>query len=144
MNQIIKQLKLLFYLIVGVSLLLMAVVEFLLLDIAGGLFADDKQFEFVYQSFMILLTLGGIYVVLRFFKFEGIKKRIQEHQLTAYSRWSLIRMLVLEGIAILNIGGYFLFVNSSFVYLWLIIMLSFSFLYPTRERLINETGIDEK
>lgn len=144
MNQIIKQLKLLFYLIVGVSLLLMAVVEFLLLDIAGGLFADDKQFEFVYQSFMILLTLGGIYVVLRFFKFEGIKKRIQEHQLTAYSRWSLIRMLVLEGIAILNIGGYFLFVNSSFVYLWLIIMLSFSFLYPTRERLINETGIDVK
>ena len=144
MNQIIKQLKLLFYLIVGVSLLLMAVVEFLLLDIAGGLFADDKQFEFVYQSFMILLTLGGIYVVLRFFKFEGIKKRIQEHQLTAYSRWSLIRMLVLEGIAILNIGGYFLFVNSSFVYLWLIIILSFSFLYPTRERLINETGIDEK
>lgn len=144
MNQIIKQLKLLFYLIVGVSLLLMAVVEFLLLDIAGGLFADDKQFEFVYQSFMILLTLGGIYVVLRFFKFEGIKKRIQEHQLTAYSRWSLIRMLVLEGIAILNIGGYFLFVNSSFVYLWLIIMLSFSFLYPTRERLINEMGIDEK
>lgn len=144
MSQIIKQLKLLFYLIVGVSLLLMAVVEFLLLDIAGGLFADDKQFEFVYQSFMILLTLGGIYVVLRFFKFEGIKKRIQEHQLTAYSRWSLIRMLVLEGIAILNIGGYFLFVNSSFVYLWLIIMLSFSFLYPTRERLINETGIDEK
>ena len=144
MNQIIKQLKLLFYLIVGVSLLLMAVVEFLLLDIAGGLFADDKQIEFVYQSFMILLTLGGIYVVLRFFKFEGIKKRIQEHQLTAYSRWSLIRMLVLEGVAILNIGGYFLFVNSSFVYLWLIIMLSFSFLYPTRERLINETGIDEK
>lgn len=144
MNQIIKQLKLLFYLIVGVSLLLMAVVEFLLLDIAGGLFADDKQFEFVYQSFMILLTLGGIYVVLRFFKFEGIKKRIQEHQLTAYSRWSLIRMLVLEGIAILNIGGYFLFVNSSFVYLWLIIILSFSFLYPTRERLINEMGIDEK
>ena len=144
MSQIIKQLKLLFYLIVGVSLLLMAVVEFLLLDIAGGLFADDKQFEFVYQSFMILLTLGGIYVVLRLFKFEGIKKRIQEHQLTAYSRWSLIRMLVLEGIAILNIGGYFLFVNSSFVYLWLIIMLSFSFLYPTRERLINETGIDEK
>ena len=144
MSQIIKQLKLLFYLIVGVSLLLMAVVEFLLLDIAGGLFADDKQFEFVYQSFMILLTLGGIYVVLRFFKFEGIKKRIQEHQLTAYSRWSLIRMLVLEGIAILNIGGYFLFVNSSFVYLWLIIILSFSFLYPTRERLINETGIDEK
>lgn len=144
MNQIIKQLKLLFYLIVGVSLLLMAVVEFLLLDIAGGLFADDKQFEFVYQSFMILLTLGCIYVVLRLFKFEGIKKRIQEHQLTAYSRWSLIRMLVLEGIAILNIGGYFLFVNSSFVYLWLIIMLSFSFLYPTRERLINETGIDEK
>lgn len=144
MNQIIKQLKLLFYLIVGVSLLLMAVVEFLLLDIAGGLFADDKQFEFVYQSFMILLTLGGIYVVLRFFKFEGIKKRIQEHQLTVYSRWSLIRMLVLEGIAILNIGGYFLFVNSSFVYLWLIIILSFSFLYPTRERLINEMGIDEK
>lgn len=144
MNQIIKQLKLLFYLIVGVSLLLMAVVEFLFLDIAGGLFADDKQFEFVYQSFMILLTLGCIYVVLRLFKFEGIKKRIQEHQLTAYSRWSLIRMLVLEGIAILNIGGYFLFVNSSFVYLWLIIMLSFSFLYPTRERLINETGIDEK
>ena len=74
MSQIIKQLKLLFYLIVGVSLLLMAVVEFLLLDIAGGLFADDKQFEFVYQSFMILLTLGGIYVVLRFFKFEGIIK----------------------------------------------------------------------
>ncbi len=144
MNQIIKQLKLLFYLIVGVSLVLMAVVEFLLLDIAGGLFADDKLFEFVYQSFMILLTLGGIYVVLRLFKFEGIKKRIQEHQLTAYSRWSLIRMLVLEGIAILNIGGYFLFVNSSFVYLWLIIMLSFSFLFPTRERLINETGIDEK
>lgn len=144
MNQIIKQLKLLFYLIVGVSLLLMDVVEFLLLDIAGGLFADDKQFEFVYQSFMILLTLGGIYITLRWFKFEAIKNKLQENKLTAYSRWSLIRMFVLEGIAILNIGGYFLFVNSSFVYLWLIIMLSFSFLYPTRERLINETGIDEK
>ena len=144
MSQIIKQLKLLFYLIMGVSLLLMAVVEFLLLDIAGGLFADDKQFEFVYQSFMILLTLGGIYITLRWFKFEAIKNKLHENKLTAYSRWSLIRMLVLEGIAILNIGGYFLFVNSSFVYLWLIIMLSFSFLYPTRERLINETGIDEK
>lgn len=144
MNQINNKLRILFFVILCVNLLFIALVELILLDIAGGLFTEDKQLEFVYQTVMTLLTLGGIYIVLRLFKFEGIKKRIQEQNLIAYFRWTCIRMLILGWFAIFNIVGYFIFVNSSFVYLWLIIMLSLSFLFPTKERLVNETGIDEK
>jgi hypothetical protein len=144
MEKIIKELKLIYWGIVSVLLLFAFLVEFVLIDVVGGVFADDKQFEFIMQSLMSLLTLSAIYMSLRLFKFEKVVTAIREYPLEQYKSYSILRMVLLECPLLFNIICYWLFVQSSFAWLGVIIGLAFPFVYPSKERFLSETGSVEE
>ena len=144
MKQLITELKAVYIALVTGILLFMAIIEYVFLDETGGIFLDNRQFEFIYQTVMILVSLSACYFSLRLFKFKKIQTELSERPLQAYKSWSIFRMVLLEGPAMLNAVGYWFFENSSFEYLWLILLLSFAFLYPTKERFMNETGYFEE
>lgn len=143
MESIIKELKVVYWGIVAGVLFLAFLVEFVLIDKEGGAFIDDKQFEFIMQSLMTLVTLSAIYLSLRLFKFQKIATAIRENPLEKYKSYSVVRMVMLEGPLLFNIICYMLFVNSSFAWLGVIIGLAFPFVYPSKERFQSETGCIE-
>jgi hypothetical protein len=104
---------------------------------------NNKSFEFVYQTLMILFTLGFIFCALRLFKISGVRHRIKENPLASYTAWSMVRLSMLAVPLLLNMIGYWLFVNSSFVWLAVILALAFPFVYPGKTRFIQETEIGE-
>ena len=143
MKQTIKTLKGIFWGIVGGACMFFAVAEFVLMDSTGGLMTNEPQLEFICQSLMVLATLVSIYLSLRLFKINYVQQQIRTSPLQAYTKWSIIRMALLEAPLFLNILGYWLFVNGSFAWLATILLLAFPFVYPTEERYINEVGFTE-
>lgn len=141
MNQQINILKI-FYWTTLISLTLVAVIveEFFYSDSPVGILVGRQQLEFVYQTLVVLITLSCCYGSLRLFRLKRIVKELHEHPLTSYQKWSVIRIAMLEVPYFLCIMGYMLFVNPSFVYLGLILLLTFPFIYPTKGRFVNETG----
>lgn len=144
MNQLINTQKIIYFGNLGGMLLLAAIIEFVLLDNMGGVFVGYKQFEFVFQNIMVMLTLGAIYLSLRLFKFHKVEALLHNRPLESYPKWSVIRLMVLMFPALLNIIGYWFFENPSFLYLWLLILLASPFLYPSKGKFCNETGYVEK
>ena len=144
MEQIVKNLKLIYWSIITGIILLSLVVEFVMIDETGGTGTAGGTFEFILLSLSTLLTMGGLYGALRLFKIRKVEEQIRETPLAKYHPLSVIRMTLLEGPALLNIIGYMLFVNTSFVWLGLIAFMGFFFIYPSKERFIAETGYVEK
>lgn len=144
MKQTIITLKGIFWGIVGSACLFFAITEFILMDPVGGLLTSEPQLEFICQSVMVLVTLVSIYLSLRLFKFNGIQQQLSNDSLEAYTKWSIIRMTLLEAPLLLNILGYWLFVNGSFAWLATILLLAFPFVYPTEQRYMNEVGFTEE
>ena len=143
MKDIIKTLRTIFWIDIVLSLLIFGVVEFVLLDLTGGMLVGHVQLEFLWQSFSILLTLGGIYGALRMFKLKSIEARIVAYPSICYPTWSIWRLVVLTFVLDNNIMSYWLFANGSFAWLATIVLLTFPFIYPTEERFLYETKSKE-
>ena len=139
MKQMLKQLKTIYWGIASGALAFACIVEFIMMDVAGGILADDNQIEFVFESIAILLTLASIYFSLRLFKFKKIKNALCYNPLENYRKYCVLRFAMLELPLLFNILCYWLFVNSSFAWLGVLIGLAFPFVYPTKERFLNET-----
>ena len=144
MERIIKILKLIYWYFISLMVFFALFVEFVMIDETGGIITNDDHFEFILQSLSVLLTMGGLYGALRLFKIRKIEEQIKENPLEKYMSFSIVRMALLEGPVLLNIIGYMLFVNTSFVWLGLIAFMGFFFIYPSTERFIAETGYVEK
>ena len=143
MKDIIKTQKKLFWIVIALSLLAFGLVEFVFLDTTGGLLVGHVQLEFLWQSFAILLTLGGIYGALRMFKLKSIEAKLVANPLSAYPFWCKCRLMVLIVILFNNILSYWCFANGSFAWLATIVLLTFPFVYPSEDRFIYETKSKE-
>lgn len=141
-TRIVNSLKKAFWAALAVLAATALTVEYLLMDVAGGLMADHRQFEFLYHTVMVLLTLGSCYLTLRLFKMSRIEAALRACPLQEYKKWSLMRIALLFIPAWFNIVGYLLFLSPSYVYLSIILLLSFAFIYPTKGRFMSETGND--
>lgn len=140
MKDMLQKLKLVYWAIAGALLLFAFIIEFFLLDIAGGMLANNHQFDFVCQTLAVLLTLSVIYFSLKLFKIEKIATKLKEHPEQYYLSYSIVRLVMLEVPLLFNLLCYFFFINSSYAWLGVIIGLAFPFVYPSEERYINETG----
>lgn len=139
MKEKIKLLRIIYILYILLTVAFAAVVEFLLMDEAGGS-VIDSQGQFIFQMVAVFLTLGGIYGALRLFKFKTVKEEIERGSVRHYFTWSLVRLALLELPALFNIVSYHLFVESSFVYLFYMVLIAFVFVFPSEQRYYNETG----
>ena len=104
-----------------------------------GLLADDKQTEFIFAFIMELLSLGAAFLGLRLFKFAFVHDELIAHPEPAMWKWGLIRLLILEVPMLADTLLYYIFMNTTFGYLGIMLLLCLPFVFPSKSRCENET-----
>lgn len=138
---LIKKLRLIFYAILAVALLALCAIEFDWVEVGMLIGLYDGQIEFLYQTFAIFSTLGLMVLALRLLKYNKVKKQLATgNQLHAYQRFWLCRMGLLTLPMFISIVGYWLFLNTSFLYQVFIMFVATIFVYPSVDRMQHECG----
>ena len=111
---------------------------------SGIMAGADSQVEFAILTVMELLTIGCIPLALRLLKFKKIEADLQERHEEALLKWGVLRLSMLEVPLILNTICYYLFLNASFGYMAIILLLCMAFVYPTKEKCNVEAFMTEE
>ena len=138
MKKISKQLTLVYILLVAIALAIVALYELDVLE--SGALADSKQTEFVALTVMELTTLAMAFLGLRLFKFPMIHTQLVTEKEPAMLKWGLLRLFILEVPMIVNTYLYYMYMNPTFGYLAIILLLTLPFVMPTESRCIDETS----
>lgn len=104
----------------------------------SGLFAERKTSEFIFVSLMELLTLGGVFLALRLFKFNKVHDDLVAKKEHALFKWGLLRLALILIPMVGNTYLYYMFMNTTFGYLAIIQLLSLPFVYPSLSRCKSE------
>ena len=113
---------------VGVAVVIAALYE---LDILpSGMMAGRPQDEFLSTISMELITIVFIPVALRLFKTKDVEKRLEEGNIKAFRKWGLVRILMITVPLVLNTLLYYSFMNTTFGYMALILLICLPFIYP--------------
>ena len=122
-----------------IALALVIVVLFELDILPTGIMADDKQTDFLLTATMEIVSLGAAFLGLRLFKFEVVSKNLVERKEKAMWKWGMTRLLILEAPMVINTLLYYIFMNTTFGYLAIILLLCLPFVYPSLNRCLAET-----
>ena len=122
-----------------IALALAFVVLFELDMLPTGIMADDKQTDFLLTATMEIVSLGAAFLGLRLFKFEVVSKNLVERKEKAMWKWGMTRLLILEAPMVINTLLYYIFMNTTFGYLAIILLLCLPFVYPSLNRCLAET-----
>ena len=134
---------------------LMAVLVFALLFAVGavvlyetgimesGLFVEHKNSEFILTALMELLTLGGVFMALRLFKFQKVHHDLVTNKEHALFRWGILRLALLLVPMVANTYLYYMFKNTTFDYMAIIQLLCLPFVFPSMSRCQSEVETDE-
>ena len=142
MKKVSKQLTFVFVLLVMVALAMVALYEFGVWE--SGALADSKQTEFVAMTMMELTTLVAAFLGLRLFKFPKIHADLITRKEPAMFMWGMLRLLVLEVPMVVNTYLYYMYMNPTFGYLAIILLLCLPFVFPSESRCIDETTAPEQ
>ena len=104
-----------------------------------GALADDKQSEFFVTTILELGTLGAAFLGLRLFKFGSVHKELVTKKAPALRTFGLIRLLLLEMLLLINTLLYYIYMNPTFGYLAIMLLLCLPFIYPSMNRCLAET-----
>lgn len=137
MKQVSKQL-LTFY-IAQIVIALVFIVLFETDTLPVGVKADDKQSEFVLTALMEIISLGAAFLGLRLFKFKPIHNDLVNRKATAMWKWGMTRLIILEAPMVINTLLYYIYMNTTFGYLGIILLLCLPFVYPSLSRCEAET-----
>jgi hypothetical protein len=107
--------------------------------LASGLLADDKQSEFIFTFIMELLSLGGAFLGLRLFKFAFVHDDLVAHPEPAMLKWGVIRLLMIEVPMLTDTLLYYIYMNTTFGYLGIMLLLCLPFVFPSKSRCEDET-----
>ena len=128
MNKTISLLRTVLIANVGVAVVIAALYE---LDIQpSGILAGRPQDEFLSTISMELITIVFIPVALRLFKTKDVEKRLEEGNIKAFRKWGLVRILMITVPLVLNTLLYYSFMNTTFGYMALILLICLPFIYP--------------
>ena len=107
--------------------------------VVPGLLATDKQSEFLLTFLMELMTLGCAFLALRLFKFEKIHQELITGKAVALRKWGVIRLVMLLFPLWADTLLYYIYMNTTFGYLGIILVLCLPFVYPSLSRCEAET-----
>ena len=127
-----KYLRNLFWGTVAVPLLIATVYECDVLP--TGVFAGKAQEEFLAVIIMELLTIVMIPLALRLFKAKDVERKVAEGDTLALRRWGALRILMITVPLLLNTIGYYLFMNTTFGYMALILLIDLPFVYTSPKK----------
>ena len=108
-----------------------------------GVMASDKQSEFLLTTLMELVTLGGIFLALRLFKFKKVHQILCSHRAPALMKLGMLRLSLLLIPMQVNTLLYYLYMNPTFGYMAIILLLCLPFVYPSMNRCLDETTEEE-
>lgn len=132
MNKTISLLRTVLIANVGVAVVIAAFYE---LDILpSGILAGRPQDEFLSTISMELITIVFIPVALRLFKTKDVEKRLEEGNIKAFRKWGLLRILMITVPLVLNTLLYYSFMNTTFGYMALILLICLPFIYPASRK----------
>ena len=128
MNKTISLLRTVLIANVGVAVVIAALYE---LDILpSGMMTGRPQDEFLSTISMELITIVFIPVARRLFKTKDVEKRLEEGDIKAFRKWGLVRILMITVPLVLNTLLYYSFMNTTFGYMALILLICLPFIYP--------------
>ncbi len=105
----------------------------------SGAMAEKKEMEFITLTMMEIMTLASIYLALRFFKMEKIRQDLVARKEVALRKWGLLRMELLDVPLIANTLFYEWYLNTTFGYMAIILLICQPFIYPSMARCLAET-----
>lgn len=102
--------------------------------ILSGETAGDKEAEFLFMTLMELVTIAAIPTALRLFKMKKVRDRLVRRKEKALLKWGLVRILILCVPLLADVLLYYLFMQPTFGYLAIIIVLCMVFVFPSKGR----------
>lgn len=138
MKKVSKQLMA-FY-IAQIALVLVIIVLFETDVLPVGVKADDKQSDFVMVALMEIISLGAAFLGLRLFKFKPIHDDLVNRPETAMWKWGMSRLLILEVPMVINTLLYYIYMNTTFGYMGIMLLLCLPFVFPTLNRCLAESS----
>ena len=128
MKKTVNILRTLFIASVGIAVVVAALYE---LDILpSGVLADRPQDEFLCTIAMELVTIVFIPIALRLFKTKDVDRRLDEGDIKTFKTWSIVRILMITVPLLMNTLLYYIFMNTTFGYMALILLICLPFIYP--------------
>ena len=125
--------------IAQIALALVIIVLFETDVLPVGVKADDKQSDFVMVALMEIISLGAAFLGLRLFKFKPIHDDLVSRPETAMWKWGMSRLLILEVPMVIDTLLYYIYMNTTFGYLGIMLLLCLPFVVPTLNRCLDET-----
>ena len=138
MKKVSKQLLVFYTFQVALALVFVVLFETDVLPV--GIKADDKQSEFVLTALMEIISLAAAFLGLRLFKFKAIYNDLVRRKETAMWKWGMTRLLILEAPMVVNTLLYYIYMNTTFGYLGIILLLCLPFVFPSLSRCQDETS----
>lgn len=112
-----------------------------------GLYADDPQMMYIWETTGILITIVCVPLALKLFSVV-LKKKIDEVHLTEalakYTLWSSVRLAILEIAVLLNIIIYYLTLSNVGAFCALIALTASVFCLPGEKRMREELKVNEE
>ncbi len=136
MKEEAKILKILFW-----SNLLPAVLAVILFEsgvLPTGVLKENTNLEFVLLMMTELVTIGFIPLALYLFRIKRVRKDLYDRREKALRKWGVIRLDLLGIPLVVNTLLYYMFMNVSFGYLAIILLISMFFVYPSEGRCLEE------
>ena len=132
MKKTVNILRTLFIASVGIAVVVAALYE---LDILpSGVLADRPQDEFLCTIAMELVTIVFIPIALRLFKTKDVDRRLDEGDIKTFKTWSIVRILMITVPLLMNTLLYYSFMNTTFGYMALILLICLPFIYPAARK----------
>ena len=132
MKKTVNILRTLFIASVGIAVVVAALYE---LDILpSGVLADRPQDEFLCTIAMELVTIVFIPIAFRLFKTKDVDRRLDEGDIKTFKTWSIVRILMITVPLLMNTLLYYIFMNTTFGYMALILLICLPFIYPATRK----------
>ncbi len=109
----------------------------------SGIMAEKKEPEFITLTMMEIMTLAAIYLALRLFKMEKIHQDLVGRKEVALRKWGLLRLELLDVPLIANTLFYEWYLNTTFGYMAIILLICQPFVYPSMDRCMAEVTPEE-
>ena len=138
MKSISKRLVVIYMSLAAIALAIIILYETNILE--AGVMEEQKQSEFILTALMELISLGAAFLGLRLFKFKAVLQELVNLKETAMWKWGVIRLLILEVPMVVDTLLYYIYMNTTFGYLAVMLLLCLPFVFPSVIRCLAETS----
>ena len=141
MKSISRKLTFIYLFLAALTLAVILLYEMDVLE--TGVMEEEKQSDFILTALMELVSLGAAFLGLRLFKFKAVHHDLVSRKEPAMQKWGVIRLLILEVPMLIDTLLYYLYMNTTFGYLAIMLLLCLPFVFPSLNRCLAETSVEE-